>query len=191
MSENKIYDLAMKMTNKNVIMQDLNEATNIVQNMFKEKYINKMQSEVVKQLKKTSENPSKELQLLMSIKNFMNPNQQAQIDKFIETVTLLESFGLLANKGNQESMNQNMSNNAPYPYPYPYPGHGGNNVRMAGAEAAMYETSEAAWSADPSIHSDGIYDVDQVCLAAKNTKVSAAPFKNLIMLMLLGKGGAF
>ena len=65
MQENNIiYEIAEKIQDKNIMQNDFKEAMFLVSNMFREKYVDKLQNELVTNVNNIKANPTKEIYLL-------------------------------------------------------------------------------------------------------------------------------
>lgn len=84
---NLIYEISRKMNDKNVLESDLKEIGAAVREILHQKYIYKMQKELLKQKKEIQRNPTKEINLIKSLKPFMSENNQTGIDKMVEMIT--------------------------------------------------------------------------------------------------------
>ena len=67
---NVIYEIAQKIQDKEVLENDIKEAFDLVKNLFKTKYLDKIQSELKNNINYIKNNPPKEIILLNAIKPF-------------------------------------------------------------------------------------------------------------------------
>lgn len=152
MSENNVYEIAKLISNKNVIQKDMSEAMGLVQQMFEEKYISKMNSLISNHKSQATQNPSKEVNLLRAWKEFMPENQQSKMDQIINTVTIMDTFNSMRTE----------------------------YTTMASQNHSLKQDSST--SKDSSIHDDGIYEIDAKCALRKNSMPSGAMPLMLMML---------
>lgn len=139
MSEaNIITEITQMMTDKKTAQNDINEATNLVMEMFKKKYINRLHEAAHMQRINAQKNPTKEIRLLHSIKPFLDESRHESIDKMIDTMTML-------------AVMQNI----------------GKELSAAGDEKSSIETASVNGGNDnDSIHADGVYDIDEACMTS-------------------------
>lgn len=132
MSDNNIYEIAQMIQNKNVIRNDINEAFSLITTMFQDRYINKLRNAVESIQIEIKNNPTKEVNLLYSLKPFFDKEQHEPIDKAIDALCMIQTVKSLRGEANKNIINKN------------------NNL-------------------DPSIHDDGIYDIDDNCIFSIDT----------------------
>ena len=93
MQENNIiYEIAQKIQDKQVIESDMKEAFGLVANLFKTKYIDKINLELKNNIDNLKNNPPKEVILLNAIKPFMLEENHKNIDNAINIVTSLSAI---------------------------------------------------------------------------------------------------
>lgn len=119
MSENKILEITELMRQPDNFRNDINEATRIISEHFRKKYIYPIEQEIKICSEEFRREPTSEISLLEACRPFVKNNER--LDTFISVVT-------------------------------------GMNV----INRVMNTTVEAK-STDSSIHSDGIYDIDENC----------------------------
>lgn len=158
MSDNNIiYEITQKITDKDNLQNDISEAIGLVSNMFREKYINKLQSAVQKKHIEIQKNPSKEIKLMYALKPFLNESSHHDIDNVINAMLSLNTIMTIQNELSSRSIIKQ------------------NSV-----------VSTQSIPEDPSIKSDGIYDVDENCLIANQSGVSLNNNgMNVILLFLM------
>lgn len=105
MSDNNIYEIAQMMQNKKVIRNDINEAFSLIATMFQDRYINKIRNAVEEKQIEIKNNPSKEINLLYSLKPFFNKEQQEPIDKTIDTICMIQTLQKLTGQANIKTVN--------------------------------------------------------------------------------------
>lgn len=156
MSENNIYEITQMISNKKTLQSDLSEAMEMVNSMFKKKYIDKLQNVVQSHHIKAQKNPSKEIQLMYAIKPFLDKNKHTDIDKLINTMITLNAV-----KGMQDELSV----------------HSNKDIKIA----SIIEEQK-----DKSIQEDGIYDIDESCITSKQSNVnSSQPNMANLMLLLI------
>jgi len=159
MTNNLVYEITQKMTDGKTLQKDMGEAAELVQNLFKDRYINKM-SEVLNTHKQTAENnPPKEVQLLNVIKSFLPEEKHDTLNRLSEIVLLMTTFQNIQSDLHEVSV---------------------QNV------AESY-TGNQYLKKDTSIHEDGIYEIDAECVSAPKEK-SNNLIPLFFMMAILGKG---
>lgn len=89
---NVIYELSKQIQNKEVMQNDMKEALGLVANLFKSKYIDKINLELKNHIKNIEDNPTKEIVLLNAIKPFVLEENQKNIDNMINIVTNISAL---------------------------------------------------------------------------------------------------
>lgn len=92
MSDNNIYEIAQMMQNKNIIKNDLNEAFSIISAMFQDRYINKLHTAIEAKHSECKKKPSREVNLLNSLKPFFKKEQHDSINKTINTLYMIQTL---------------------------------------------------------------------------------------------------
>lgn len=154
MSENNIYEITQMMNNKKTLQSDLSEAMQMVNSMFKRKYIDKLQNVVQTHQLRAKKNPSKEVQLMYALKPFLDKSKHSDIDRFIDT---LNSFNAI--KGMHEELIS----------------HSKKDIKI---------TSIIDEEKDSSIQEDGIYDIDENCIEANKNSSNASPINITSLMLL-------
>lgn len=77
--------------NKEYIRKDIDEMTQLLKNMLKEKYISKMNDFVMKHKERTIKNPTKEVVLMEAIKPFLQKEDRLNLDRMIEMMNLINT----------------------------------------------------------------------------------------------------
>lgn len=174
MSDNIVYEISKMMNDESIIKSDLNDAAGLVAEMFKKKYINRLNEKVSEHKNVLSKNPPKEVQLLNALKQFMPEENRKNADRAIDTFITLSTFERLRNEFSGTRETSAASAGA------------GRDIRPT-RDAASPESKPAdnldrdILAAESSVHEDGIYEVDENCLVKKNR----TDMTGLIMMMSL------
>lgn len=105
MQENNIiYEIAQKMQDKQVIESDIKEAFGLVTNLFKTKYIDKINLELKNNIDNIKSNPPKEVVLLNAIKPFILEENHKNIDNAINIVTNISALNYMIPKNVQNNI---------------------------------------------------------------------------------------
>lgn len=104
---NVIYEISQKIQNKKVVQNDMKEAIDLVANLFKTKYIDKIDCELKTNIKDVQNNPTKEIVLLNALKPFTQKEKHQNIDNIINLATNIAAFKNLIPK-QQLSIQQNV-----------------------------------------------------------------------------------
>lgn len=108
MQENSIiYEIVQKIKDKEVIENDMKEAFSLVTNLFKTKYIDKINLEFKNNVDNFKNNPPKEVILLNAIKPFMLEESHKNIDNIINIVTNVSALNYMMPK-NPEKIENNI-----------------------------------------------------------------------------------
>jgi|GEM_PF-955342 len=140
---NDIYEITQMIQNKKVIQNDLNEAFSVISTMFQDRYINKLRSAIEEKQLEHQNNPSREIILLNSLKPFFSKSQHKSLDNAISALHMLQTLQTI--KDNSNAFSNGPFSNAPF-------------------SNAPFTNVPNDISIDPSIHEDGIYDVDGDCI---------------------------
>lgn len=95
---NVIYEIAQKMQDKQIVENDIKEAFNLVSNLFKTKYIDKINEELKNNINNIKNNPPKEIVLLNAIKPFIIEENHKNIDNAINIVTNISALNYMIPK---------------------------------------------------------------------------------------------
>ena len=95
---NVIYEIAQKMQDKQIIENDIKEAFALVSNLFKTKYIDKINEELKNNIDNIKNNPPKEIVLLNAIKPFIVEKNHKNIDNAINMVTNISALNYMIPK---------------------------------------------------------------------------------------------
>ncbi|WP_317367606.1 hypothetical protein [uncultured Tyzzerella sp.] len=101
---NVIYEIAQKMQDKQVIENDIKEAFGLITNLFKTKYIDKINLELKNNIDNLKKNPSKEIALLNAIKPFILEENHKNIDNAINIVTNVSALSYMIPKNIQNNV---------------------------------------------------------------------------------------
>ena len=105
MQENNIiYEIAQNMQDKQVIESDIKEAFGLVTNLFKTKYIDKINLELKNNIDNIKSNPPKEVVLLNAIKPFILEENHKNIDNAINIVTNISALNYMIPKNVQNNV---------------------------------------------------------------------------------------
>lgn len=158
MQENNIiYEIAQKFQDKEVIENDMKEAFSLVTNLFKTKYIDKINLELKNNIDNIKNNPPKEIVLLNAIKPFMLEENHKNIDNAINLVTNISALNYMIPK----TFDTNIENN--------------NVIKVN------------SLNADPSVKEDGVYDIDENCMFSINNSFNSNNLLLIVFILLLFK----
>lgn len=159
MQDSIIYDVVKKMNDRNIAKNDMNEATMLISNFFREKYIQQIEDEFNSKKEYLINKPPKEVMLMNCLKEFLPSAKHNDLDNMISIVNNFSAINSLMgeNKNNiKNSINKN-------------PKYSVNNVN----------------NLDKSIHKDGVYDFDENCHSTKNVNLNFDIFQIIIIALLL------
>ncbi len=91
MSDN-LYEIARMMRDRGAFQKDMSEAAALVQNLFREKYFNKLSEAVQAQDEKIHGEPPKEIRLLRVLKEFRPEREHERIDRVIDMMLTASSL---------------------------------------------------------------------------------------------------
>lgn len=160
MSESNLFETGGFFQGGLMPQDDINEATALVINMFKEKYISKFQKAIEGKKEQVMHEPSKEIKLIQSLKDFMPEDKRKNAESMIEMLSLMEAISEMQ----KEAVTLKES----------------NGMKLSDLNKYNLE------NADNSIHSDGIYEIDRECLLSRQ-KRSFGPFPHIIWALALSK----
>lgn len=147
MSDNVIYEITQMMHDRTNVQSDMEEAFNMVSEMFRKKYVSKMHKAIQSQQLQTKKDPPKEAQLLSAMKAFAREETHPMYDRMIDMLLTADTL-------------QKMSGRI--------------------KPVTVQETSQN------SVHHDGIYDIDNVCVASRGK--SGTNLAGMLMMMSLFSG---
>lgn len=157
MQENNIiYEITQKIQDKEIVENDMKEAFLLVTDLFKKKYINKLESEVKNRLDFIKKNPPKEITLLNAIKPFLNENSHENIDNAITILTNFSAINFIKDNLAKENNNQL------------------NTISINSLEER-----------DPSVKEDGVYDFSENCFFSINNNHNKSSIIYIFAILLL------
>jgi len=92
MSEKRVYEIARKLSDKDNLEKDMEEAFGLVAQHFKNKYLERLNTAFNKCRENSANNPSKELRLVQAIKPFLPEERHEKIDEMAQMLTVLSTF---------------------------------------------------------------------------------------------------
>lgn len=152
-----IYQVTQMLQDKNIIKNDLDQAFNLIKDMFYKKYLEKIQLEIKAKRDQLKVNRPKEVELLYALKPFMPKEKNHIIDNAAEYIIILKTMQGLQSELNSES-----------------------RLDMANKNNKLSHNLTQAQSKDDSEHQDGVYDLDTNCLEQKN-----ASFINAVLMLAM------
>ena len=152
-----IYQVTQMLQDTNIIKNDLDQAFNLIKDMFYKKYLEKIQLEIKAKRDQLKVNRPKEVELLYALKPFMPKEKYHIIDNAAEYIIILKTMQGLQSELNSES-----------------------RLDMANKNNKFSHNLTQAQSKDDSEHQDGVYDLDTNCLEQKN-----ASFINAILVLAI------
>lgn len=158
MQENNIiYEITRQIKDKDNAKKDIQQAFTLVSDMFKKKYIDKIDEEFKNRLKEIEKTPPKEIVLLNAIKPFLEKSNHKNIDNTINMLRTFSAINSFKNNFDEEKKVEIASNNVFF----------ANSVK----------------NTDPSVKEDGVYDIDENCIfGIKNTGLKS--FEPMLLIML-------
>lgn len=152
--ENPIYEITQQMSSRQNIDKDMQEAVSLITDMFRKKYINKLEQEIRTHQQRVKKEPPKEVVLLNAIKPFTEKNNHSSIDMLINA---FEAYSAVLS----------IKNELPQKLEY----------------KSLSKTDKTNPISDPSIKRDGIYDVDNDCIAS--AEKNDGDFSGIFLILLL------
>ncbi len=137
-----------QMFNNNVMQSDMNEAMDMVRQMFYDKYLKKLQNALTEQQTEIVSAPTKEIKLMQAVKQFMPAHKQEDMEKMIDMMVLTEMF---------KSFQGEIQENKPK-----------ISVQSDSGVKSVQEDTDY----DSSVHKDGIYDIDYNCLKSSDAPIN-------------------
>jgi len=179
----EVMEFTQMMSDNQQIRGDVNQAADMVRNMFSEKYLSPITKAIATENQKARKNPCKEARLLEALKPFIDHNNHAGINAAVDALYMIETLrGLRSGLPAQfapaagktvvsQSTNQNPGGR----------GRGwGRNVGNRNASQNINENSNR----DTSIQDDGVYDIDQTCIRQREfTPNNLAPMLLALTMM--------
>jgi len=90
-----LYEITQRLQDKNAMQDDLQEASDLIKQMFYKKYLHKIHKEIISHSEKIKNKHSKELGLLHALKPFMSEHERDIIDKIIESITIFKTISFI------------------------------------------------------------------------------------------------
>lgn len=139
MPENSnIYEITRMMSDQDVLKKDLQDAFKLVQDFFYKKYMRQIENEVKVQTLKVQKNPVREIQLLNTMKLFADEEMHPQLDNLISVLTTVNALSSIKKE-----------------------------VFIPKAKQEQVKVQSSV-EQDPSVKSDGVYDIDDVCASSRS-----------------------
>ncbi|MDE6182503.1 MAG: hypothetical protein K2F59_04800, partial [Eubacteriales bacterium] len=107
---NVIYEITRQIQDKDNIKKDFQEAFTLVTEMFKKKYIDKIDEEFKNRLEKIEKTPPKEIVLLNAIKPFLEKSAHKNIDNTINMMRTFSAINSLKHNFNENKKVEIASN---------------------------------------------------------------------------------
>ncbi len=98
-----LYEVTQMLQDKSKIRNDMEEAANLIKNMFYEKYLQKIEEEVEHQRLQVKNNRPKEIELLYALKPFIPHEKYVMVDKLAESIMVMKTIA-----GLQAEMDKSM-----------------------------------------------------------------------------------
>lgn len=95
--ENLVYEIQRKIQESNGFQKDMEDAKILVQNLFKERYLDKMQDVLISKQSLAKNNPSKEIQLMNVLKSFAPRENHEMINKMSDFFLLMSTVQNIQN----------------------------------------------------------------------------------------------
>ncbi len=105
---NVIYEISQQIQDKQIVEKDIKEAFGLVTNLFKTKYIDKLNKELKDATNNIKNNPTKEIVLLNAIKPFMLEQNHKNIDNVINLITNMSALNNIMPKNIKQENSQNV-----------------------------------------------------------------------------------
>jgi hypothetical protein len=142
MSKNIVYEVTRLVSDKSTIQKDITTAKDIVKTMFEEKYMSKVDEALKTHQALALEQPTKEVELLKAMKNFVPIENHAKVEEMIDTMVMMTAFSNISNEVNA------------------------SKSKLLKPE----HSSTPSAKIDPSVHKDGVYDKDILCASKGSGK---------------------
>ena len=136
LDNNIIYEITQQFSNPDHIQSEFSEIMDLISKHFRQKYVHKLEVAVQQHHDHCTSHPSKEIVLLQACKPFFGADNTGFIDNIINIFHTL-----------------NTVNNIKSEY-----------IAQSQQPVITDEPLFSINSGDPSIHEDGIYDMDDSCL---------------------------
>jgi hypothetical protein len=90
--QNRLIEVTQMINDKNTLTNDMVHAAEVVGGIFKEKYLNPLNSAIKENHGFVEKNPSKEVRLLQAMRAFMPGDKQVSADKMIGMYNQIEAI---------------------------------------------------------------------------------------------------
>ena len=97
MSNNLVYEITQKINDNESVQKDINDALTLVQNLFKERYLDKMSHVINAHTEVSKNNPPKEVQLMSVLKAFVPKEKHEMLNKASEILLLMSTMQNIQN----------------------------------------------------------------------------------------------
>jgi|GEM_PF-1415469 len=146
MASNKVYEVLNTIRDQNALQQDFVEICDAARDKLREKYVDKLCDGLRAQHAGTRENPPREVQLLEACKAFLPAERHEAVDQLSGMFLTMDTCKRMS--GQYAALSA-----------------------QARPSAGMVRTAQV----DPSVHSDGVYDVDSQCARRQSRGNQAIP----------------
>ena len=171
MDNDNLTAVLRAMQDRPTLQRDFQEIASAMKGMLHEKYLRRLQTALLDHAAQTQQNPPKEARLLEACKPFLPAERHEAIDKarhFFQTWDACQHIHSRIKTAAQTAATQAKPNAQPF---------------VRAAEAAS----------DPSLHRDGVYDIDSQCARAHGIDGYTARHKEntstlLFLLFLIVSG---
>lgn len=167
-NSNFLYEMTQMLNNKQNMQEDMSLAMEAFSNVFKEKYLNRINQAMLKSHNDVRSNPTKEICLLEALKPFAATSETvSSIERSIELFTTMNVLKKMGFAKHSKTPEENLSQNY-----YSASSINDNDVKAS------------------SVHSDGIYDVDENCITSKDNRgvQKGSNFSNIMLMFALMNG---
>jgi len=166
MNDNKLIEMLHAMQDRETLQRDLQEIAATAQDALHKKYISRLHNALLDQAARTRKNPPKEARLLEACKPFLPAEKHAALDHASRLFHALDTCKQVHSHLAAQSVRT-----------------------MEAAEAAAPPRGlPASLAADPSVHRDGIYDIDSQCARIHGSHAAMRteqPPMAMLMLMFM------
>lgn len=93
-----VYEITQMMSNKNNIQRDMTEAMSLVQALFREKYVDRLNQTVQAHHMRAEKQPCREVRLMQALKDFVPEEKKKSLEGMIDTCLMLETIRGMQNE---------------------------------------------------------------------------------------------